>query len=129
MKKIIKLYFPLQNPNIRANVYFYVMFYLFIHFQVLEIIRYIYGPFPNFLCNLVYLIRNICPLQLILFLNASFVIRYVYVFHSTNPTAYQDDFFIFFLSIWTYSKSFSIGHCQYEFFSIPTQKKLRLVKK
>ena len=44
-------------------------------------------------------------MKLIMFVNVSFIVRYIYVFHSKNPTAYQDDFFIYFLNIWAYSKS------------------------
>ena len=65
-----------------------------------------YGPYPKILCDLDYLLKNILTLKLILFINVSLVVRYIFVFHSKNRTAYQDDFWIFYLNILAYSQSY-----------------------
>ena len=74
-------------------------------FQGITHIRYFYGPFPLYLCQLDYLLKNILVNKLIIFFNFGIIVRYIFVFHSKNPTAYQDDFWSFILKLWAYSKS------------------------
>ena len=71
---------------------------------MLTIVRYLYGPFPTILCDLDYILKNVFVLKVVVFINVSLIVRYIFVFHSKNPTAYQDDFWIFYLNIWAYSK-------------------------
>ena len=68
--------------------------------QMLIIIRYLIGPFPEWLCQFEYLVKNIPVQYIILMINFVVIVRYIFTFHSKNPTAIQDDFWSAFLSIW-----------------------------
>jgi hypothetical protein len=63
-----------------------------------------YGPFPELLCQLDYLIKNIIVLKGVAFVDFIIIIRYILTFHSKNPTAVQDDFWNLFLNIWATGK-------------------------
>ena len=67
---------------------------------MLIIIRYLIGPFPEWLCQFEYLVKNIPVQYIILMMNFVVIVRYIFTFHSKNPTAIQDDFWSAFLSIW-----------------------------
>jgi hypothetical protein len=51
-----------------------------------------------------YLVKNIIVLKILLFSNFTIIIRYIFAFHSKNPTAVQDDFWTFFLNLWAIGK-------------------------
>jgi hypothetical protein len=66
--------------------------------------RYALGPFPLFLCQVDYLLKNILTLEMVIGFSFVLVVRYIFVFHSKNPTAVQDDFWNLFINMWAYSK-------------------------
>ena len=66
--------------------------------------RYIIGPFPFVFCQLELLVKQILLTKLIVFFYFGIVVRYIFIFHAKNPTAYQDDFWSFFLNAWAYGK-------------------------
>ena len=66
--------------------------------------RYIIGPFPFVFCQLELLVKQILLTKLIVFFDFGIVVRYIFIFHAKNPTAYQDDFWSFFLNAWAYGK-------------------------
>ena len=68
--------------------------------QMFSLIRYLTGPFPNILCQLEYLMKNILTLFFILMVDFVLIVRYIMVFKLKNPTAVQDEFWIRFLIIW-----------------------------
>ena len=72
--------------------------------QGITLARYIYGPLPTFLCQLDYLFKNILVMKLIIFFNFGVIVIYIFIFHSKNPTGYQEEFWSVFLNIWAYSK-------------------------
>jgi hypothetical protein len=39
-------------------------------------------------------------MQIFIFFNMAVIVRYLFIFHSKNPTAIQDDFWIVFLNLW-----------------------------
>ena len=69
--------------------------------KVLIIIRYLVGPFPELVCQLEYLAKNVPILHATVVINFVLIVRYVFTFHSKNPTAVQDDFWTLFLNLWT----------------------------
>jgi hypothetical protein len=66
-----------------------------------SLIRYLSGPFPVLLCQLEYLNKNAMTLILAIFADFALIIRYIFVVKSRNPTAVQDEFWMFFLGMWT----------------------------
>ncbi len=69
-------------------------------FQVLTTVRYLTVPFPYLLCQLDYLLKNIGVQKGLIFVDFILILRYFFTFHSKNPTAIQDDFWIMFLNMW-----------------------------
>ena len=72
----------------------------FLIIQIFEIVSYIVGPMPDFICLIEVLLRNAIPLQILLFMDGIAVTRYVFIFWLKNPAAFNDDFWSFFLNIW-----------------------------
>ena len=68
--------------------------------QIFEIVCYIVGPMPDFICFVQLLLRNAIPLQLLLFMNGIAITRYIFIFWLKNPAAFKDDFWSFFLNVW-----------------------------
>jgi hypothetical protein len=68
--------------------------------QIFEIVNYIVGPMPDFVCLIQLHLRNAIPLQLLLFMNGIAVTRYIFIFRLKNPAAFNDDFWSFFLNMW-----------------------------
>ena len=77
-------------------------------FQIPTLIRYCYGPFPRFLCTLEFLVKNVLVLKMILFIDFTIIVRYIFKFHAKNPTAVQDDFWALFLLMWALGKNLLI---------------------
>ena len=69
-------------------------------FQIPTLIRYFYGPFPTILCHLDFMVKNVLVLKMILFIDFTIVVRYIFKFQAKNPTAVQDDFWALFLLMW-----------------------------
>ena len=91
------LNFPLLTLPTISNLWY-------LHFQIPILIRYAYGPFPLFLCYLDYICKNTLMFKIIITSDFVLIVQYIFVFHSKNPTAVQDDFWTFFLNLWAYSK-------------------------
>ena len=62
-----------------------------------------FGPLPSFLCYFDQVMRPTVIFQIVLLLDSILVTRYMFIFHMKNPTAAQDDFWSFFLFIWSFS--------------------------
>ena len=69
-------------------------------FQVFDTTVDFLGPLPEFLCILDFITKNVIALKVFLFLTAVIIVRYIFTFHSKNPTAVQDDFWVMFLNLW-----------------------------
>ena len=70
-------------------------------FQALTNIRYLTMPFPFPLCQLDYLLKNVIIQKGLMFVDFILIVRYLFTFHSKNPTAVQEDFWVLFISMWT----------------------------
>ena len=68
--------------------------------QLTEIFRFVYGPMPRFYCFLKTVARTSYTFQLLLYLDAIAIARYLLIFCLKNPTAFQDEFWNMFLGIW-----------------------------
>ena len=65
--------------------------------QPWTLLRYLIGPInSSLICNLDFLLRNVCLMEVSLLQIAIFSVRYV-----KNPTSLQDDFWHLFINIWT----------------------------
>ena len=71
--------------------------------QIPTLFRYLFGPFNQPLCLLDMTIRNALLMQGLMYIDATMIIRYIFIFLMKNPTALQDDFWRLFLVIWTSS--------------------------
>ncbi len=67
-------------------------------------VRYAYGPFPLFLCYMDFICKNALMFKIIITSDFVLIVQYIFVLHSKNPTAVQDDFWTLFLNLWAYSK-------------------------
>ena len=75
-------------------------FFLSLFLQFSFCIRYIFGPVHEILCYLDLMLIPGTVMLHILFLDAIYIVRYIFIFHTRNPTVSQDDFWNCFLCIW-----------------------------
>ena len=68
--------------------------------QSLEILRHVYGPFPELFCFYYFVIKNALSQLVALLIILIFVFRYIFIFCLKNPMAFQDHFWAFFINIW-----------------------------
>jgi hypothetical protein len=73
-------------------------------FQAITNIRYLTVPFPFVLCQLDYLLKNVIMQKGLMFVDFILIVRYLFTFHSKNPTAVQEDFWVLFMNMWTIGK-------------------------
>jgi len=73
---------------------------LLILVQILQIIFYLYLPFPELFCMFYILYMNAIQIQLILFSNAIIIFRYMSIFWLRNPMNLKDDFWCSFVNTW-----------------------------
>ena len=71
-----------------------------------DLIRYNSGPWPEMICWLHLIVKNLIGSQFLLILTATIVMRYICIFLMKNPTGFQDDFWSLFLNIWIVAFSF-----------------------
>jgi len=64
-----------------------------------------FGPLPTYVCHFDEIMRPVQIFQIILLLDAILIVRYMFVFHLKNPTATQDDFWTFFIILWSFLAS------------------------
>jgi hypothetical protein len=58
------------------------------------------GPLSPFSCFCLFIIRKAILIQVLLFLNAISIARYILIFCLKNPAALKDDFWYIFISLW-----------------------------
>jgi hypothetical protein len=73
--------------------------------QILVVVRFMCVANPKVFCYLDLFFKPGIILTYIMFLDAILVVRYIFIFHTKNPTANQDDFWNCFLCIWMTSIS------------------------
>ena len=73
--------------------------------QIPEIIRYFFGPLPEFFCYLHVILRTAFIWVFLLYINAILIVRYIFIFWLKNPAAFYDDFWCDFIGIWVHGFS------------------------
>ena len=73
--------------------------------QTTETFRFLYGPLPHFVCYIQLIIRSSTVVNFMLYMDASIVARYIFIFRLKNPVAFHDNFWLLFLCIWIQSIS------------------------
>ncbi len=68
--------------------------------QIPDIAFFVYLPFPEFYCLFYLLCRNAIALQMVLFLDAIVIFKYISIFWLINPLNFNDDFWSLFVNIW-----------------------------
>ena len=71
--------------------------------QIPITIRYLGPCFPDILCSLDIILRNAIFMQILFFLDAVLLCRYIFIFHLKNPTGLQEDFWKLFINMFTIS--------------------------
>jgi hypothetical protein len=68
--------------------------------KVPDLVLYFHRPFPELFCDVHLILKNGTIVQIILFLDAIIVERYIMIFWLKNPINFQDDFWSIFINIW-----------------------------
>ena len=74
--------------------------------QVLDMVRYVYGPLPAGLCLFELHLRFAIFTQQMLFMDGIILARYIFIFCLKNPAAFNDDFWYLVINVWTVAFSF-----------------------
>ncbi len=62
---------------------------------------YLFGPWPKWLCYFLGFFRLMIKTNFLMFLNAIIISKYVFIFWMKNPGSLRDDFWSFFIFLWT----------------------------
>jgi len=89
--------------------------------QLTELFRLIYGPFPKSFCFLKTVIRGTFTNQVLLYIDAIAIVRYILIFWLKNPSAFKDEFWCNFISSWIRVFCFSYTTVRY---SLPNRQLL-----
>ena len=73
---------------------------LLILVQVPEIVFHFYLPFPELYCLFYIVCRNATVMQVILFLDAIVIFKYISIFWLKNPLNFKDDLWCLFINAW-----------------------------
>jgi hypothetical protein len=68
--------------------------------ELTEVFRFTYGPFPKYFCFLKTIVRGAFTTQVLLYIDAVAIVRYILIFWLKNPSAFKDEFWSMFISIW-----------------------------
>jgi hypothetical protein len=84
----------------------YALVEMFLTIQLTEIIRQCYRPMPKLYCHIKAIARPMYITQLLLYLDAMAISRYLFIFVLKNPAAFPDNFWIRYVNIWIKSACF-----------------------
>jgi len=90
----------------------------FVCFSHTETVRYFTGPFPIVTCLLMVICKNIFRMLIIMLFDLKIILKYFLIFKVQNPGLFQDDFWYFYIKLW------SIGFCTifcYVFYIFPNR--------
>ena len=73
--------------------------------QATEMLRFVFGPFPEWYCFIKSILRAAYITQLLLYLDCMAVTRYLFIFWLKNPAAFQSEFWITFFNVWSKGSS------------------------
>ena len=96
----------LINQNLSSGMCFAMSWNFLV--QIPTLFRYILGPIGDPFCSLDMAFRNFLLMQGLLYIDATILIRYIFIFCMKNQTALQDDFWRLFLSIWTTGRTLKL---------------------
>ncbi len=68
--------------------------------QIPDILFHIYLPFPELYCLFYVVCRNATAVQMVCFLDAIIIFRYISIFWLKNPLNFKDDFWCLFINTW-----------------------------
>ncbi len=68
--------------------------------QMSEIVFYFGHPLPELFCFFYLALKNALVFQLVLFLDAIGIVRYIFIFWMKNPLSFHDDFWTYFINCW-----------------------------
>ena len=68
--------------------------------QIPDMILYFFRPFPEFLCEVHLVPRNVVVSHILLYFDSIAIYRYVMIFCLKNPIGFQDDFWCQFVVSW-----------------------------
>ena len=94
----------LMNQLVSSIAILGILFNILVQMQI--IFLYIIGPLPEFLCYINLVLQGGFTIQFLLLMNFVIVVRYIFTFHLKNPTATHHDFWMLFLSIWSFGFGF-----------------------
>ena len=86
--------------NIFVSMYCWAVLEFLAFVQLPETIRYIYGPLPEIVCHMQYIIRHSILTVFLMLKDASVMTRYAFIFWLKNPVAFNDEFWSLFLWLW-----------------------------
>ena len=91
--------------NMFATMYCWEWIKFMLLVQTIEIVRFLYGPLPQFVCYGQLFIRYSTIYNAMIYMDARILTRYIFIFWLKNPGAFKDDFWILFSTIWIQSFS------------------------
>jgi hypothetical protein len=53
-------------------------------------------------CRIYFIVNNVISFHMLFLIDAMLIIKYIFIFHLRNPTAVQDDFWTFWINLWTF---------------------------
>ena len=68
--------------------------------QSIDVVRYLNGPLPHWLCRANLFFKNFITMMILLFYDASMVMKYVSIFCLKNPFGFRDEFWYLLCNIW-----------------------------
>ena len=71
--------------------------------QVPKIHIYTVGPLPHIFCYIHSVIRQSISFSVLMYIDATIVFRFMYIFKLKNPAGFRDDFWCLFVSLWIHS--------------------------
>ena len=88
--------------NMFVSLYCWTVIEFVILVQIPETIRLLFGPLPAFLCSLQAYFRASIVTVMLLYKNASMLLRYIFIFWLKNPAAFKDEFWCQMILNWVH---------------------------
>jgi hypothetical protein len=88
--------------HIVFNFCLWTCFEYILFVEILDVCRYIFGPLASYICYLKIILRSSLACIMYLYINATLVMKYVYIFWLKNPAAFNDNFWSYFIVIWAH---------------------------
>ena len=73
--------------------------------QMLDVARYFFHTFPDFVCRFHLVLKNAVLIQIVLFYDALVLVRYLSIFWLKSPLTFQNEFWFLIVNIWVVSFS------------------------